>query len=59
MLNALMAVAGSAGVGMPRLGTGVANHAAFAQYEETGFKRREPFADYRRDPLSAFMERPV
>jgi hypothetical protein len=28
-------------------------------YEKTGFKRRGPFADYRPDLLSVFMERPV
>ena len=59
ILNALMAEAGGAGVKMLRLETGVANHAALALYEETGFKRREPFADYRPDPLSVFMERPL
>ena len=42
---------------MLRLETGVANHAALALYEKTGFKRREQFADYRADPLSVFMER--
>jgi hypothetical protein len=30
---------------------------ALAPYEKTGFQRREPFADYRPDPLSVFMER--
>ena len=59
ILNALMAEAGRAGVEMLRLETGVANHGALALYEKTGFKRREPFADYRPDPLSVFMERPL
>ena len=57
ILNVLMAEAGCAGVEMLRLETGVANSAALALYEKTGFKRREPFADYRPDPLSVFMER--
>jgi putative acetyltransferase len=59
VLNALMAEAAGAGVEMLRLETGVANDAALALYEKTGFKRREPFADYRPDPLSVFMERPL
>ena len=54
-----MAEAGGAGVKMLRLETGVANHAALALYEETGFKRRNPFAGYRPDPLSVFKERPL
>jgi putative acetyltransferase len=59
ILNALMAEAAGAGVEMLFLETGIANHAALALYEKTGFKRRAPFADYRPDPLSVFMERPV
>jgi putative acetyltransferase len=57
ILKALMAEAAGAGVEMLLLETGVANHAALALYEKTGFKRRSPFADYRPDPLSVFMER--
>ena len=59
ILNALMAEAGRAGVETLRLETGVASHAALALYEKSGFKRRGPFADYHRDPLSVFMERPL
>jgi putative acetyltransferase len=57
ILNVLMAEASGAGVERLRLETGVANHAALALYQKTGFKHREPFADYRPDPLSVFMER--
>jgi putative acetyltransferase len=57
ILNALMAEAGGAGVERLRLETGIANQAALALYEQTGFERREPFAGYRADPLSVFMER--
>jgi putative acetyltransferase len=57
ILKVLTAEAGGAGVERLRLETGVANQAALALYEKTGFKRREPFADYRADPLSVFMER--
>jgi putative acetyltransferase len=59
VLNALIAQTASAGIEILRLETGVASHAALALYEKTGFKRRAPFADYRPDPLSVFMERPV
>jgi putative acetyltransferase len=59
VLNALIAEASNAGVAMPRLETGGASHAALALYEKTDFKRCGPFADYRPDPLSVFMERPV
>jgi putative acetyltransferase len=52
-----MAEAGGAGVELLRLETGIANHAALALYEKTGFKRRGPFGDYSLDPLSVFMER--
>jgi putative acetyltransferase len=57
ILKALIAEAGGAGVQTLRLETGIANHAALALYEKTGFERRGPFADYRLDPLSVFMER--
>jgi putative acetyltransferase len=57
ILEALIEEAGGAGVEMLLLETGIANHAALALYEKTGFKRRGPFADYRLDPLSVFMER--
>jgi putative acetyltransferase len=59
ILNVLIAQAASAGIEILRLETGAASHAALALYEKTGFKRRAPFADYRPDPLSVFMERPV
>jgi putative acetyltransferase len=59
VLNVLITEAAGAGAAMLRLETGAASHAALALYEKTGFKRREPFADYRPDPLSVFMERPV
>jgi putative acetyltransferase len=54
-----MAEAGGAGVEMLRLETGVVSHAALALYQKAGFQRREPFAGYRPDPLSVFMERPL
>jgi putative acetyltransferase len=59
VLNVLIGQAASAGIEILRLETGVSSHAALALYEKTGFKRRAPFGDYRPDPLSVFMERPV
>jgi putative acetyltransferase len=57
ILDALIETAREAGVAVLRLETGVASHAALAFYERTGFGRRAPFADYRPDPLSVFMEK--
>ena len=57
VLDALMAVARDAGADVLRLETGVASQAALALYGRAGFERREPFAAYRPDPLSVFMER--
>jgi len=37
------------------LETGVLQREALTLYERTGFRRCEPFGDYRPDPLSAFM----
>ena len=57
ILDALIAEARGAGVEVLRLETGIVSHAALALYERAGFRRREPFADYRADPLSVFMEK--
>lgn len=57
ILAALEARARSEGVRTLRLETGVANHAALALYARAGFARRDPFGDYRADPLSVFMEK--
>jgi len=40
-----------------RLETGVDSHSALGLYASAGFIAREPFADYRPDPLSVFMEK--
>lgn len=42
-----------------RLETGIRQPEALAFYERLGFQRRAPFGDYREDPLSVFMERPL
>jgi putative acetyltransferase len=57
VLDALITQARGAGVVVIRLETGIESHAALALYEKTGFQRRGPFAGYRPDPLSVFMER--
>jgi len=57
ILDVLITKARCVGVKVMRLETGVESHAALALYEKTGFQRRGPFADYRPDPLSVFMER--
>jgi putative acetyltransferase len=57
VLRSLVAKALAAGANVLRLETGVASHAALGLYEKAGFQRREPFADYKPDPLSVFMEK--
>jgi putative acetyltransferase len=57
ILAALEATALQQGVGLLRLETGIANHAALRLYARSGFVARGPFADYRPDPLSVFMEK--
>ncbi|MGI4862105.1 MAG: GNAT family N-acetyltransferase [Janthinobacterium lividum] len=57
MLTSLAAATRARGVRWLRLETGVDSHAALTLYTKTGFVVREPFADYRADPLSVFMER--
>jgi len=57
ILAALEARARGEGVRTLRLETGVENHAALGLYTRAGFIPRDPFGDYRPDPLSAFMEK--
>ena len=57
ILAALEAHARSEGMRTLMLETGVENHAALGLYTRAGFKRRDPFGDYRADPLSVFMQR--
>jgi putative acetyltransferase len=45
------------GVRWLRLETGIDSHAALGLYARAGFVAREPFADYRPDPLSVFLEK--
>ncbi|MCF3639459.1 GNAT family N-acetyltransferase [Rhizobium sp. TRM95111] len=57
MLSTLQATAQTMGASVLRLETGVLNVEALALYERFGFARRAPFAEYRPDPLSVFMEK--
>jgi putative acetyltransferase len=57
ILAALEARARSEGVRILRLETGVKNHAALGLYARAGFRPRDPFGDYRADPLSVFMQK--
>jgi putative acetyltransferase len=42
-----------------RLETGISQPEALALYRSAGFQEIEPFGDYRPDPLSLFMEKPI
>ena len=57
ILTRLLSEAKSHGASLARLETGVVSHAALALYRGAGFAEREPFADYKPDPLSVFMEK--
>ena len=57
ILAELISRAKAANIGVLRLETGVARHAALDLYDAMGFVRRGPFADYAEDPLSVFMEK--
>jgi putative acetyltransferase len=57
MLAALELKARAHGVRCLRLETGIDSHSALGLYRRAGFVTREPFADYRPDPLSVFMEK--
>jgi putative acetyltransferase len=59
MLAAIETEARRESVQVLRLETGVASDAALALYASAGFERRGPFGDYREDPLSVFMEKPL
>ena len=57
ILARLLDEAKGSGAAVARLETGVVSHAALALYRSAGFVEREPFADYKPDPLSVFMEK--
>jgi putative acetyltransferase len=57
MLATLEATARSERIRILRLETGVDSHVALVLYRRAGFRRRDPFGDYREDPLSVFMQK--
>ena len=59
ILADLESMARTAGITLIRLETGVKNYEAIALYQRAGFTRCEPFADYRPDPLSLFMQKVI
>lgn len=59
MLDELEQAAQAAGCPSLTLETGPYQHEAIALYERRGYRRRGPYGDYRDDPLSVFMEKPL
>lgn len=57
ILSRIEAEARAEGARAMRLETGVHHHAAHRLYERAGYRNREPFGDYRPDPLCRFMEK--
>ena len=57
ILAAHEALAHREGARVLRLETGVKNHEALGLYMQAGFRPRDPFGDYRADPLSVFMQK--
>jgi putative acetyltransferase len=57
ILNRIERQALEEGLSLLRLETGIHQHAALALYRTAGYVEREPFGDYRHDPLSLFMEK--
>lgn len=47
------------GIGLARLETGIHQPEAIGLYRRLGYVERPPFGDYRPDPLSLFMEKPL
>lgn len=57
LLERLEAYAREEGVAIARLETGVDQQPALQFYKASGYREREPFGDYKEDPLSVFMEK--
>jgi putative acetyltransferase len=47
------------GIGVARLETGIYQPEALGLYKRLGYRVREPFGDYKPDPLSVFMEKRI
>ncbi len=59
LLDEIEAVAARSGERLLRLETGAKQPEALALYRSAGFVEVGPFGDYRPDPLSLFMEKPL
>ena len=59
VLAELEVLAREARLPLLRLETGIHNGDALALYRQAGFMEREPFGDYKPDPLSVFMEKRI
>lgn len=59
LLDHLELLAVAAGCRTVRLETGIAQPEALALYDRAGYATIGPFADYRPDPLSRFMGKPL
>lgn len=59
LLQAMEQQARQAGLRWVRLQTGIAETEAIELYEHSGYHRRPPFGDYRLNPLSIYMEKPL
>jgi len=57
LLSALESASLNAGCGLLKLETGPFQPEALALYASFGYKRRGPFGNYTKDPLSVFMEK--
>jgi putative acetyltransferase len=57
LLDRIEQQAGTLGLGMLRLETGVRQPEAIALYRKNGFGEIGPFGDYQPDPLSLFLEK--
>lgn len=59
LLERIEATARQANLTILRLETGAYSHDALRLYHAAGFVERGPFAEYRPDPMSVFMEKPL
>jgi GNAT superfamily N-acetyltransferase len=59
LIDRLAACACEQRVPLLRLETGIHQHDAIGLYERAGFYPIPPFGDYRPDPLSLFLEKPL
>lgn len=59
VLQAIETAARVGGVRLIRLETGIRNAEAIRLYRRLGYMDRGPFGNYRNDPLSIFMEKPL